>query len=128
MSASRGVLRDITERKRADEEIARLASIVESSDDAIYSTSLAGEITSWNAAAQKLFGYAAAEIIGKSVLTLISQDRRDEVIQVLDRLWLEEHVTHFETIGRRKGGRRVHVSLSVSPIRNRGRGPGGGRR
>src|SRR5881296_3131051 len=102
-----------------DELFARLAAIVESSDDAINSKDLNGIITSWNPAAERMFGYTAAEIVGKSIRTIVPDDRESEEDDVLRRIVAGEAVAHFETVRRRKDGSEVIVSLTVSPIRNR---------
>jgi PAS domain S-box-containing protein len=97
---------------------ARLAAIVESSDDAIVSKTLEGIITSWNGAAEKLFGYTAQEAIGQSIFMIVPPDRRDEEISILARLRQGERVEHFETLRSAKDGRQVPISLSISPIRD----------
>jgi PAS domain S-box-containing protein len=107
---------DITERKRADEARARLAAIVESSDDAIVSKDLNGVITSWNAGSERLFGYTAQEAIGQSVTMLIPRERLDEEPDILNRIRHGESVEHHETVRRRKDGTLFDVSLTVSPI------------
>jgi PAS domain S-box-containing protein len=112
------MLLDITERKHAEEARARVAAIVDSSDDAIISKTLEGIITSWNAAAERLLGYRAEEIVGRSVTTVIPPDRQDEETQILERLRREERVEHFETVRMAKDGRRLEASLSISPIRD----------
>jgi PAS domain S-box-containing protein len=94
-----------------------LASIVESSDDAIMSKDLNGTITSWNTSAERLFGYTADEALGKSVTMLIPADRVDEEPAILNRLKKGERIERYETVRRCKDGRLVEVSLSVSPIR-----------
>lgn len=114
------MLVDITERKRAEELTQRLAVVVESSDDAITSETIDGTITSWNNGAQRLFGYTADEIIGKSSMILAPEDRRAEETNILDHLGRDEHVQHFETLRRRKDGSAVWVSLTISPIKNAG--------
>ncbi|MBN9042437.1 MAG: hypothetical protein BGP05_14640 [Rhizobiales bacterium 62-47] len=113
-----GVAVDISDRKRAELASARLAAIVESSDDAIISKNLDGIITSWNIGAQRLFGYSAQEVIGKSLTLLIPDDRQDEEPDILARIRNGERVEHFETIRRRKDGSLADISLTVSPIRN----------
>jgi len=113
-----GVAVDISDRKRAELTSARLAAIVESSDDAIISKNLDGIITSWNIGAQRLFGYSAQEVIGKSLTLLIPADRQDEEPDILARIRNGERVEHFETIRRRKDGSLADISLTVSPIRN----------
>jgi PAS domain S-box-containing protein len=112
------VFRDITEQRRAEHARAWLAAIVESSDDAIVSKTLNGQITSWNPGATRLFGYAPEEIIGKSITTIIPTELHAEEADVLARLRRGERVDHFETVRVAKDGRRVEISLTVSPIRN----------
>jgi len=105
--------------ERVEEAVAgRLAAIVESSDDAIISKTLAGIITSWNQSAERLFGYTAAEAIGQHILLIIPDDRRAEEDEVLARLRRGERIDHFETIRRTKSGRLIEISLTVSPVRN----------
>jgi len=110
------VIVDISERKSANVLASRLASIVETSDDAIIGKDLNGIITTWNKGAERLFGYAAGEVIGKSVMLLIPIDRRDEEAKILERLCRGERIDHYETIRRRKDGSLVEISLSVSPV------------
>jgi PAS domain S-box-containing protein len=112
------ILTDITPRKNAEEAIYRLAAIVESSDDAIISKTLCGIVTSWNLGAQRLFGYASEEAIGKHISFLIPVDRKDEEDMILNRIRHGERVDHFDTIRQRKDGTLVHISLTVSPVRN----------
>ncbi len=107
---------DITERKRAEESRFRLAAIVESSEDAIVSKDLNGVITTWNAGAERLFGYTAQESIGQPVTMLIPADHLDEEPFVLSRIRRGERVERYETVRRRKDGTLIDVSLSVSPI------------
>ena len=111
-------LSDITERKRAEEIRVRLASIVESSEDAIISKTLDGIVTSWNRGAERTFGYTADEAIGKPIGLLIPQDRLDEESQIIERVKQGEHVTHFETVRRRKDGKDIHIALTISPIKD----------
>src|SRR5262245_16035794 len=96
----------------------RLASIVESSDDAIITKNLDGIITSWNDAAERMFGYTAAEAIGKPVRMIIPEDRQDEETDILERLRRGEKIDHFETIRCRKDARCLPISLTVSPLRD----------
>lgn len=112
------MLVDISEHKRAQQDAQRLAAIVESSDDAIVSKDLNGIITSWNAGAQRMFGYTAEELVGKSVTTLIPAGRHDEEPGILDRIKRGERVEHYETVRLRKDGSLIEVSLTVSPIRD----------
>ena len=109
---------DITDRKKAEEAAQRLVAIVESSDDAIVSKDLNGIITTWNSGAERLFGYTAEEIVGKSVTILIPPGRHDEELGILERIRRGERVDHYETVRRRKDGSVVEISLMVSPIRN----------
>jgi PAS domain S-box-containing protein len=110
------IVRDISERKQAEERKAKLAAIVESSDDAIISKDLNGIITTWNAGAERIFGYAAREIIDQSVTVLAAPDRVDEAAGILERIRCGEKVDHFETVRRRKDGTLLEISLTVSPI------------
>lgn len=95
-----------------------LAAIVESSDDAIYGKELDGTILSWNPAAERIFGYSAAEIIGRPVSILVPPNRADEVLQILERVRRGERVDHFETVRAKKNGDVFDVAVTVSPIRD----------
>jgi PAS domain S-box-containing protein len=97
---------------------ALLASIVESSDDAIISKDLNGIVTSWNRAAERLFGYTAEEMIGKPIAVIAAPDRLDEMPAIIRRLRAGERIDHYETRRRRKDGKILHISLTVSPIRD----------
>jgi len=112
------IARDISGRKAADELRFRLAAIVESSDDAIVGKNLNGIITSWNAAAERLFGYTEAEIIGRSVLTLIPQHLQFEEPEIMRRLQANERIEHLETQRISKSGKILDVSLTISPVRD----------
>ncbi|MFP5237052.1 MAG: MHYT domain-containing protein [Acidobacteriota bacterium] len=112
--------RDISEREQMDEIRSRLAAIVESSEDAIVGKDLQGIVTTWNRGAEKLFGYAASEILGESIRVLIPAERTHEEDDILKRLQQGETVEHFETERLRKDGRVVQVSLTISPIRDAG--------
>ena len=98
-----------------------LSSLVQSADDAIFATAIDGTIMSWNAGAERMYGYSAAEIIGSSVARLVPPDRADEITQLLSRTAAGQHVAQFETVHVAKDGRRLDVSLTISPIRD-GRG------
>src|SRR5688572_28441669 len=101
-----------------EEAALRLAAIIKSSDDAIVSKTLDGIVTSWNPAAERMFGYLASEAIGKSITLIIPEDRLGEEAEVLRRLKLGQSIEHYETIRVRKDGTPIHISLTVSPIRD----------
>jgi PAS domain S-box-containing protein len=109
---------DVTERRRGEETAAYLAAIVESSDDAIISADLQGNIRSWNKGAERLYGYAAAEVIGKPVSMLLPPERWDEEMRILELIRRGDRIEHYETIRRRKDGADIDISLTVSPILN----------
>jgi len=132
-------IRDISDRKRIEEELrraheeldrktaqeigeyrARLASIIDSSGDAIVGKELDGTITTWNRGAEKMYGYRANEVIGKNISLLTSKDRPDEIPQILARIARGEHIEHYESVRVSKDGRRLNVSISISPIREPG--------
>ena len=112
------VIRNISDRLRAEEARGRLAAIVDSSDDAIVSKTLDGIVTSWNRGAERLFGYSAAEAIGQSILLIVPADRHSEEADVLRRIRGGQSVDHFETVRRRKDGTLIEISLTVSPVRD----------
>lgn len=97
---------------------AMLAAIIESSDDAIISKDLDGRITSWNKAAERIFGYTEAEIIGQSIYLLVPEDRKDEEDMILSHLKKGQRVEHYETIRLTKGGHNIHIAITVSPVKN----------
>ena len=107
---------DVTARKRMEEDRARLASIVDSSDDAIIGKTLDGIITSWNFGAQEMYGYTADEVVGESITILAPPERFDEVPKILEKIRQGERIRHFETERVAKSGRRLTVSLTISPI------------
>ena len=111
-------LRDITERKRAEETNRRLAAIIESSGDAIISKGLDEILTSWNKEAERLFGYSADEIIGKPITVLVPPDRHNEELGIIERLRQGERVLRYETVYLRKDGTALNVSLVVWPIKD----------
>jgi len=112
------IARDVTERRKIEEVNAWLAAIVQSSHDAIISKTMDGIVTSWNNAAQKLFGYTQDEMIGQSITKLIPDDRLDEETQILTRLRKGERVEHFETKRVTKSGKVLDISLTISPVKN----------
>jgi PAS domain S-box-containing protein len=113
------VFRDVSQRREAELAALRLAAIVMGSDDAIISKNLDGTVTTWNPGAERIFGYTAAEMVGQSITKLIPKDRLDEEQQILARLQRGERVDHFRTVRQTKDGRLIHVSLTISPIRNK---------
>src|SRR5918997_1287944 len=113
-----GTQRDITERKQAEEVRARLAAIVESSEDAIIAKTLKGIITHWNRGAQKIYGYSAEEVLGKPINILVPPDRPNEIPTILERLRRGEAIDHYETVRVAKDGRRLNISLTISPIKD----------
>ncbi len=125
LEASRGVLRwlstceDMEGLRRAEEAQAWLAAIVESSDDAILSKTLEGIITSWNSGAERIFGYKAQEVVGKSITILIPPNLIDEESEILARLRQGKRIDHYETTRVRKDGKVIDISLTISPVRDR---------
>ena len=113
-----GTCQDITERKRAETAVLRLAAIVESSDDAIISKDLNGVITSWNAGARRTFGFTEAEAVGQPITIIIPPELLDEESRILQRLRAGEHIEHYETSRVTKQGKRVDVSLTISPMKD----------
>jgi PAS domain S-box-containing protein len=133
-------IRDISDRKRIEEELRRahaelstrtaqqigqyrgqLASIVDSSDDAIIGKDLDGRITAWNRGAERIYGYASREMLGQNISLLAPRDRPDEIPQILERIRRGESIEHFNSVRIAKDGRRLDVSISISPIRAAGR-------
>jgi len=110
------VFRDVRERKDAEVAQARLAAIVESSEDAIVSKTLEGVILSWNAGAERLFGYTAEEAVARPITLIIPAERHDEELEILARIRCGERVQHFDTVRVTKDGRRIDISLTVSPV------------
>ena len=109
---------DITELKQAQEARFRLAAIVESSDDAVISKDLDGIVLSWNAGAQRIFGFTEAEAVGQAIAILIPPERRDEENELQRRLRAGESIEHYETIRVTKDGKKINVSLRISPVRD----------
>ncbi|HJT00463.1 MAG TPA: PAS domain S-box protein [Terriglobales bacterium] len=113
-----GACSDVTTRKREEISRFRLAAIVESSDDAIVSKDLNGIVTSWNAAAERVFGYTAADMIGQSILKIIPPELHYDEVRILETLRRGERIHHFETVRLTKSGERLDVSLTISPVRD----------
>ncbi len=113
-----GIERDISERKRAEEERERLAAIVDSSQDGIIGKTLDGVITSWNASAERIYGYSAREAIGRSLDLIVPPDQQPLMTAVFERLRQGEKIEPFETVRVRKDGQRIDISLSFSPVRD----------
>ena len=109
-------IEDITDRKHSETALARLAAIVEFSDEAIIAKNLDGVILSWNRAAERLFGYTAQEAVGRSITMLMPPDRVHEESAILERIHRGEHIEHYESVRRRKDGSLFDVSLTISPI------------
>lgn len=115
---ARCFLVDLSREKGADEAQMKLAAIVESSDDAIVSKDLNGIVTSWNRAAERIFGYTAGEMIGRSILTVIPPELHHDEAEILRKIQAGERIEHFETVRVTKSGERIDVSLTISPIRD----------
>ncbi len=113
------LLMDVSDRHEASLQSARLAAIVESSDDAIISKTLQGRITSWNEGAARIFGYDASEMLGESITRIIPPELYTEEEEILAKLKQGEHIDHYETVRVAKDGRRLHVSISISPLHDR---------
>ena len=111
-------VKDITEQKVADEKKATLASIVNSSDDAIISKTLDGIITSWNRSATKMFGFTEKEAIGKHISLIIPEDRISEETLIISNIRKGKKIDHFETIRAAKDGTKRYISLTVSPLKD----------
>ncbi|MCT7972047.1 PAS domain-containing sensor histidine kinase [Laspinema olomoucense] len=113
------ILRDISDRKRTEAALSQLAAIVEDSEDAILSKTLEGIVVSWNASAQRLFGYSPAEAIGQSIFSLIvPPDRHQEETTLLQKIAEGESVQQFETVRMRKNDTPIHVALTISPVKD----------
>jgi two-component system sensor histidine kinase VicK len=113
------IVSDISARRQLERAAFRLAAIVDSSEDAIISKALDGTLLTWNAAAERMFGYTAEEAIGRSIMMIIPPERRAEEEEVLRRVRTGVGVNHLETVRRRKDGSLLDISLTVSPVRNR---------
>jgi two-component system, cell cycle sensor histidine kinase and response regulator CckA len=109
-------VRDITARRMAEEESMRLAAIVESSRDAIFSKDLSGRITSWNKGAELIYGYSKEEIVGKDIATLAPAEHSDETHDIVEKLKAGQSIESFETVRKSKSGKLIDVSLTISPV------------
>jgi PAS domain S-box-containing protein len=112
------VFRDATQQRSAEATARKLVALIEDSDDAIYGADLDGTITSWNPAAERIFGYSSAEIVGRSIFAMLPRQRRDEESQILARIGRGERIEHYETVRHRKDGSEVDISLTVSPVKD----------
>jgi two-component system, cell cycle sensor histidine kinase and response regulator CckA len=112
------IKRDISERKRAVETSSRLAAIVETSDDGIISKTFDGTVLTWNAGAERMYGYSATQMIGRSIYDVIPEELKDEERRILEQVSRGEHVAHYETKRCRKDGKQIEISLTLSPIRD----------
>ena len=112
------IKRDVSERKRAVETSSRLAAIVETSDDGIISKTFDGTVLTWNSSAERMYGYSAAEMIGRSIYDLIPEELKGEEARILERVSRGEHVAHYETRRCRKDGKQIEISLTLSPLRD----------
>jgi PAS domain S-box-containing protein len=110
------VVENITKHREAEQALYKLAAIVETSDDAIVSKDLNGVIASWNSGAERIFGYAAAEVIGKPITIIIPPELHEQERQIIARLRRGERIDHFETVGLTKSGNRLSISVTVSPV------------
>jgi PAS domain S-box-containing protein len=120
MMASIGIqLGEFRERTESEHARNKLAAIVESSDDAIVSKDLNGVVTSWNNAAERIFGYKPQEIVGKPITTIIPPELQDDETEILRRIRAGERIEHFQTVRMTKAGERIHVSLTISPVKDK---------
>ena len=109
---------DVTARKAGERRLAHFSAIVSSSHDAIYSTNLDGEVTFWNSGAERLYGYTAAEMLGRSLSILLPTERSDEMMTLRSRVKNGERVENYDTVRRRKNGTLVDVTATISPLMN----------
>jgi two-component system, cell cycle sensor histidine kinase and response regulator CckA len=114
------IKRDVSERRQGQETAALLAAIVESSDDAIVSKTLEGKVLTWNAGAERMYGYTAAEIVGRSIYALVPERLQQDEERILGQVARGEHVHHYETVRCRKDRKEIDISLALSPIRDAG--------
>lgn len=114
-----GIVQDITARRASEQDAQRLAAIVESSDDAIVGKDLKGIVTSWNAGAERMFGYTAAEMIGQPITTIIPPELQSDETRILATIARGERIEHFETVRLKKSGEPLEISLTISPVRDK---------
>ena len=114
----RSVTQHLAERRRGDELARRLAAIVESSEDAIIAKTLDGTILTWNAGAERIYGYSAAEAVGRSIALLLPPELPDDVLQILARIGRGEAISQYETVRLRKDGQRIDIALTISPLKD----------
>src|SRR5262245_55817571 len=112
------VFRDVSQRRRHEHDLLRLAAVIESSDDAIVTKTLGGIVTSWNPGAERIFGYTEAEMVGRPITTLFPPERLSEEAEFLRRLGAGERIQHFETERIRRDGQRLYMSVTLSPLRD----------
>ncbi|MEI6207947.1 MAG: PAS domain S-box protein [Desulfuromonadales bacterium] len=110
------IIRDITERKEAESKLVKYRLLIDNSNDAIYSKKIDGTVLTWNASAERLYGYSASEIIGKNVTMLFDPESPDEMRIVMSRIICGEDVDHYETVRVRKDGKKINIALTLSPI------------
>jgi PAS domain S-box-containing protein len=110
------VFRDVTARRRADQTSRLLASIVQSSNDAIFSKDLNARVTSWNAGAERIFGFSAQEMLGRSILKIFPSDRSEELSGIMQRVARGERIEQYQTIRRTKSGDLLNVAITISPV------------
>ena len=113
-----GIVRDLSWRRQTEENVLRLASIVESTDDAVIGITLDGAVLAWNRGAEKLYGYKAGEVWGRPVALILLPENSEEVNTILDKIKKGQLAEHYETVHVRKHGRDIHVSVSISPVKN----------
>ena len=118
LEAVANVVGAAVERSRSEEELARLAAIVDSSNDAIVGSRFDGTVVSWNAAAERIYGYSAAEMIGRPLRTIVPSDQIDRIRRLHGRVAAGKAIDHFQTVQRRKDGRLIDVDLTLSPVRD----------
>ena len=118
IAGASSIKRDVSERNFGLETAARLAAIVESSEDAIISKALDGKVLTWNAGAQRMYGYSAAEIVGHSIYSLVPERLQQDEERILREVSRGEHVHHYETVRCRRDGREIDISLALSPVRD----------